>query len=174
MEERIQKILAKCGIASRRKAEDLILEGRVTVNGKIAALGMKADSERDHIKVNGKLIRGFENKVYIILNKPGKCITSLYDPEGRPTVKEFVRGVKAKVFPVGRLDYDAEGLLLMTNDGELAHAILHPKGEVTKTYLVKDIYVVVTQRGTTPQPPAPPHSETGWSPRVRIEVQLVP
>lgn len=137
MEERIQKILAKCGIASRRKAEDLILEGRVTVNGKIAAIGMKADFERDHIKVNGKLIRGFENKAYIILNKPGKCITSMHDPEGRPTVKGFLRGVKAKVFPVGRLDYDAEGLLLMTNDGELANAILQPKGEVKKTYLVK-------------------------------------
>ena len=137
MEERIQKILSKCGIASRRRAEDMILEGRVTVNGKIAVLGMKADFQKDHIKVNGKLIRGFENKVYIILNKPGKCITSLHDPEGRPTVKEFLRGVKGKVFPVGRLDYDAEGLLLMTNDGELAHAILHPKGEVTKTYLVK-------------------------------------
>ncbi len=137
MEERIQKILAKCGIASRRKAEEMILEGRVTVNGKVAALGMKADFEKDHIKVDGRLIRGFEPKVYIMLNKPAQCITSLYDPEGRPTIKDFLKGVKVKAFPVGRLDYDSEGLLLLTNDGELANAILHPKKEIPKTYLVK-------------------------------------
>lgn len=137
MEERIQKILAKCGIASRRKAEEMILEGRVTVNGASASLGMKADLEKDHIKVDGKLIRRFEPKTYIIFNKPDKCITSMHDPEGRTTVKDFLKGVKANVFPVGRLDYDSEGLLLMTNDGELANAILHPKSEVSKTYLVK-------------------------------------
>ena len=137
MEERIQKILAKCGIASRRKAEEMILDGRVTVNGKAAALGMKADFEKDHIKVDGKLIRRFEPKVYIMLNKPAKCITSMHDPEGRLTTRDFLRGVKAKVFPVGRLDYDSEGLLLMTNDGELTNAVLHPKKKIPKTYLVK-------------------------------------
>jgi len=136
-EDRIQKILAKCGIASRRKAEEMILEGRVTVNGKIAVLGMKADLKKDHIKVNGKLISRFEPRVYIMFNKPAKCITSTYDPEGRPTLKDFLKGIKTNVFPVGRLDYDSEGLLLLTNDGELANAILHPGGEIPKTYLLK-------------------------------------
>ncbi|MBI5196719.1 MAG: rRNA pseudouridine synthase [Nitrospirae bacterium] len=137
MQERLQKILSKSGIASRRNAEEMILEGRVKVNGRIAVLGTKADFEKDHIKVDGKLIRRFEPKVYIVFNKPEKCITSLYDPEGRPTVKDFLKGVKVKVYPVGRLDYDSEGLLLLTNDGELANAVLHPKGEIPKTYLVK-------------------------------------
>lgn len=137
MEERLQKILSKCGIASRRKAEEMILESRVKVNGVTATLGMKADLEKDHIKVNGKLIRSFEPRAYLIFNKPNKCITSMYDPEGRPTVKDFLKGVKANVFPVGRLDYDSEGLLIMTNDGELANAILHPKNKISKTYLVK-------------------------------------
>ncbi len=137
MEERLQKILSKSGIASRRNAEEMILEGRVKVNGRIAVLGTKADFEKDHIKVDGKLIRRFEPKVYIVFNKPEKCITSLYDPEGRPTVKDFLKGIKAKVYPVGRLDYDSEGLLFLTNDGELANAVLHPKGEIPKTYLVK-------------------------------------
>lgn len=137
MEERLQKILAKAGIASRRKTEEMILEGRITVNGKPAVLGMKADPEKDHIKVNGKLIRGFEQKVYLIFNKPDKCITSMHDPEGRPTIKNYLKGVKVRVFPVGRLDYDSEGLVLLTNDGEVANAIQHPKGEVPKTYLIK-------------------------------------
>jgi len=137
MEERLQKILSKCGIASRRKAEELILEGQITVNGKTATLGMKADPEKDHIKVKGKLIRKPESKVYIMLNKPDKCITSVSDPEGRPTVRDFLQGVNAHVFPVGRLDYNSEGLVIMTNDGELSHAILHPKNKIPKTYLVK-------------------------------------
>ncbi|MBI4686521.1 MAG: rRNA pseudouridine synthase [Nitrospirae bacterium] len=137
MEERLQKILAKAGIASRREAEKLILEGRVTVNGKAAVLGMKADYERDHIKVDGRLIKKVEPKIYLILNKPKGCITSMYDPEGRPTVKDFLKGIKAKIFPVGRLDYDSEGLLILTNDGELANAVLHPKHEIPKTYLIK-------------------------------------
>lgn len=148
MQERLQKILSKCGIVSRRKSEDLIIEGRVTVNGKVAGIGMKADPEKDHIKVDGKLIRKFEPKVYIMLNKPDKCITSMHDPEGRPTVKDFLKGVKAKVYPVGRLDYDSEGLLLLTNDGELANAILHPKGKTPKTYLVKVKGVLDTENIT--------------------------
>jgi len=137
MEERLQKILSKYGIASRRKAEDMILEGRVKVNGVIATLGMKANAGRDHIKVNGKLIRSLEPRVYLMFNKPVKCLTSMYDPEGRPTVKDFLKREKAKVFPVGRLDYNSEGLLIMTNDGELANAVLHPKNKIPKTYLVK-------------------------------------
>jgi 23S rRNA pseudouridine2605 synthase len=137
MEERLQKILARCGIASRRSAEDMILEGRVTVNGKIAVIGTKADFAKDHIKVDGKLIRKTESKVYIMLNKPEKYITAKSDPEGRPTVMDLLKRVKASVFPVGRLDYNSEGLLIMTNDGDLANAMTHPKNKIPKTYLVK-------------------------------------
>jgi 23S rRNA pseudouridine2605 synthase len=137
MEERIQKILARCGVASRRNAEELIVQGRVTVNGKTASLGMKADSDKDHIKVNGKLIKKHESTVLIMFNKPHKCITSMHDPQGRPTVKDFLKGVKTRVYPVGRLDYDAEGLVLLTNTGEFANAIMHPKKKIPKTYCVK-------------------------------------
>ncbi|MBI5409310.1 MAG: rRNA pseudouridine synthase [Nitrospirae bacterium] len=137
MEERLQKILSKCGVASRRKAEEMILEGLVTINGAPAVLGMKADLEKDHIKVRGKLIRDVESKVYLIFNKPEKCLTSMSDPEDRLTVKGFLRGIKAKVFPVGRLDYNSEGLLILTNDGDLANSILHPSKKIPKTYLVK-------------------------------------
>lgn len=137
MEKRLQKILSEMGITSRRKAEELILEGRVTVNGRIATLGMKADPDRDHIKVDGKLLTRHVPKVYIMLNKPKNVVTSLHDPEGRPTVKDFLKGVKYRVFPVGRLDYDSEGLILLTNDGEFAHAVLHPSKKILKTYLVK-------------------------------------
>jgi 23S rRNA pseudouridine2605 synthase len=137
MEERLQKIISKCGIASRRQAEEMILEGLVTVNGRPATLGMKADLERDHIKVRGKLIGGIESKVYLLFHKPVKCLTAMYDEEGRPTVRDFLKRVKAKVFPVGRLDYNSQGLLLLTNDGDLANAIMHPKKKIPKTYRVK-------------------------------------
>jgi 23S rRNA pseudouridine2605 synthase len=137
MEQRLQKIIAEMGIASRRKAEELIMEGRVTVNGKAAVIGMKADPATDHIKVNGKLLVNPENKVYFIFNKPRGVVTSLSDPEGRPTVNDFLRGIKQRVFPVGRLDYDSEGMLILTNDGEFAHAVLHPSRKIPKTYLVK-------------------------------------
>lgn len=137
MEKRLQKILSEIGIASRRRAEELIVEGRVTVNGKVAVLGMKADPARDHIKFDGKLIARPEPKVYLILNKPKGVVTSLRDPEGRPIVKDYLKGVKYRVFPVGRLDYDSEGLLLLTNDGDFAQAILHPSKEIPKSYLVK-------------------------------------
>ena len=137
MEKRLQKILSEIGIASRRRAEELIIEGRVTVNGRIAILGMKADPEKDHIKFGGKLIARPEPKVYLILNKPRGVVTSLSDPEGRPTVKDYLKGIKYRVFPVGRLDYDSEGLLLMTNDGDFAQAILHPSKKIPKSYLVK-------------------------------------
>lgn len=137
MQERIQKILARAGIASRRKAEELIREGRVLVNGQVATLGMKADIEKDYIKVDGKLVIKPEPKVYIMLNKPKGVLTTLEDPEGRPTIKELIRGVKFRVYPVGRLDFYSEGLLLLTNDGELAYRIIHPSHKVPKTYLVK-------------------------------------
>jgi len=137
MEKRLQKILAEMGIASRRHAEELITGGRVTVNGRVATLGMKADPEKDHIKLDGKLLRGREPKVYLIFNKPTGVVTSLSDPEGRPTIADYLNRIRYRIFPVGRLDYDSEGLLLLTNDGDFAHAILHPSREIPKTYLVK-------------------------------------
>ena len=138
MEERLQKILSRAGVASRRKAEELILEGAVAVNGKVVTeLGSKADLDQDHIKVRGKLIRPPRQMVYLILNKPKGTVTTTSDPEGRPTVMELIKGVKERVYPVGRLDYDAEGLLLFTNDGEFANRITHAKNEIQKTYVVK-------------------------------------
>lgn len=138
MTERLQKILSHAGIASRRKAEELIVEGRVTVNGKvITELGSKADLEQDHIKVDGHLLRAPKRHTYIALNKPKGCVTTASDPEGRETVMHLMRGVKERLFPVGRLDYASEGLLLMTNDGEFAHRITAPDSHVTKTYVVK-------------------------------------
>ena len=137
-EVRLQKLLAHAGIASRRRSEQLILEGRVTVNGAvITELGTKADPERDHIKVDGKRVGAPEHLVYIAMNKPKNCVTTVSDPEGRPTVMDLLRGVKARVYPVGRLDYSSEGLLLLTNDGEFAKRITSAASHVTKTYLVK-------------------------------------
>jgi 23S rRNA pseudouridine2605 synthase len=138
MEKRLQKILAEMGVASRRRAEELVEEGRVTVNGKVAKLGQKADPLRDHIKLDGKLLTGSsERKVYFAFNKPANVLTSLDEEDERPKVKDYLRSVKERVYPVGRLDFDSEGLLLITNDGDLAHAILHPSKEVQKTYSVK-------------------------------------
>ncbi len=137
MEQRLQKIIAEMGLASRRRAEEFIIEGRVTVNGKAATIGMKADTLRDHIKVDGKLLFRPEKKVYYILNKPRGVVTSMSDPEGRPTVCDFLKGIRQRVYPVGRLDFDSEGMLLVTNDGEFAHAVLHPSKKIPKTYLVK-------------------------------------
>jgi 23S rRNA pseudouridine2605 synthase len=137
-EERLQKLLAHAGIASRRHSEQLILEGRVTVNGAvITELGTKADPERDHIKVDGKRVGGAERLVYLAMNKPKDCMTTVTDPEGRPTVMELLRGVKARVYPVGRLDYASEGLLLFTNDGEFAKRITAASNHVPKIYLAK-------------------------------------
>lgn len=133
----MQKILAEMGVASRRKAEEIIREGRVTVNGKTAVIGMKADLLRDHIKLDGKLLTKPEKKVYYIFNKPRGVVTSLGDPAGRPSVADFISSIRQRVFPVGRLDYDSEGMLLLTNDGEFAHAVLHPSKKIPKTYLVK-------------------------------------
>ncbi len=137
-EERLQKLLAHAGVASRRRAEQLIVEGRVTVNGAvITELGTKADPERDHIKVDGKRVGAPERLVYLAMNKPKDCMSTVVDPEGRPTVMGLLRGVKARVYPVGRLDYASEGLLLLTNDGEFGKRITSAANHVTKTYLVK-------------------------------------
>lgn len=136
--ERLQKLIAAAGIASRRKAEELITAGLVSVNGHtVTELGTKADAEVDSIKVNGRLIGGAQHHVYLLLNKPKGYVTTLSDPEGRPAVLDLVRGVKARVYPVGRLDYLSEGLLLLTNDGALAQKLTHASSHVPKTYLVK-------------------------------------
>lgn len=136
--ERLQKIIAAAGIASRRKAEELITSGLVSVNGQtVTELGTKADLETDRIKVNGKVLSGPERHVYLLLHKPKGYVTTVTDPEGRPTVLDLLRGVAARVYPVGRLDYLSEGLLLLTNDGELAQKLTHASSHVAKTYLVK-------------------------------------
>lgn len=135
---RLQKILADAGVASRRKAEQYIQEGRVTVNGEIVtALGSKADPVEDHIKVDGRLLRMPSSHVYYALNKPREVVTTVSDPQGRRTVIHLLKGVKARVFPVGRLDYHSEGLLLLTNDGDWANAILAPRNHVEKVYVAK-------------------------------------
>jgi len=136
--ERLQKIIAAAGIASRRKAEDLISRGLVSVNGQtVTELGSKADPERDHIRVNGKLLHGPERHIYLLMNKPKGYVTTLHDPEHRPTVMDLLRGVKARVYPVGRLDYASEGLLLLTNDGDFAYRLMKAASHVPKTYMVK-------------------------------------
>jgi 23S rRNA pseudouridine2605 synthase len=136
--ERLQKIIAAAGIASRRKAEQLITGGLVSVNGQVVTeLGSKADAETDHIRVNGKLLHGAERHVYLLLNKPKGYVTTLRDPEGRPTVMDLLHGIGARVYPVGRLDYGSEGLLLLTNDGEFANYLMKAASHVPKTYMVK-------------------------------------
>lgn len=134
---RLQKILADRGLASRRKAEEWILEGRVTINGQTAHIGDKAHPGQDIIKLDGQRIASLPEKIYVLLNKPKNVVTTLADPEGRTTVLDMVRFPKARLFPVGRLDYDAEGILLMTNDGDLAHQLSHPSFEIPRTYWVK-------------------------------------
>jgi 23S rRNA pseudouridine2605 synthase len=142
--ERLQKILAQAGIASRRKAEEIILEGRVIVNGQVVTeLGTRADATKDHIRVDGKLLHGPEQQKYYMLNKPRGYVTTLDDPQHRPTVMQLMQqsngphGDQVRLYPVGRLDYLSEGLLLMTNDGNLANALSKASAGVEKTYLVK-------------------------------------
>jgi len=131
-------MIAGSGLSSRRKAEMLIAAGRVTVNGKVVTkLGTKVDPGRDHVKVDGRHLTGAQPFVYLVLNKPRNVMSTLNDPGGRDTVKDFLHGVSVRVFPVGRLDFDSEGLMLLTNNGELAQALLHPRYHVPKTYLIK-------------------------------------
>ncbi len=137
-EERLQKILAAAGIASRRKAEDLIVAGRVSVNGKtVVELGSKADLAVDEVKVDGQRLSAPKHFVYFALHKPKNCVTTVFDPEGRETVMKFFKGVRERIYPVGRLDYASEGLLLLTNDGDFAAKLMSPASHVSKTYLVK-------------------------------------
>src|SRR5258708_18399292 len=134
-EQRLQKIISAAGVASRRLAEELIAQGRVEVNGTtVKALGTKADPERDEIRVDGRRIKEQKRKRYILLYKPRGYVTTRSDPQGRPTVMDLLKGVKEYVYPVGRLDYDSEGLLLLTNDGELAARLMHPSHEIEKEY----------------------------------------
>ncbi len=138
MAERVQKIIATSGLASRREAERWIAEGRVTVNRKpVKTPGMTADPSADEIRVNGRKIPVYPRKVYLLLNKPQGYVTTLKDPQGRRTIVELMKGLKERVYPVGRLDYDSEGLLLLTNDGTMAEKLTHPRFRVAKTYLVK-------------------------------------
>ncbi|MBI2564773.1 rRNA pseudouridine synthase [Candidatus Woesearchaeota archaeon] len=135
MKQRLQKILAQAGIASRRKSEELIAKGRVTVNGLIASLGQSADPEKDIIKVNERQIT-LEKKVYIKLYKPAGFVSTVEESHGMPTIMDLVKS-SYKIFPVGRLDKDTEGLMLLTNDGELANKIMHPRYGIEKEYIVR-------------------------------------
>jgi pseudouridine synthase len=137
--ERLPKALARAGIASRRAAERLIAEGRVTVNGTVVlAPGTRVDPGRDAVKVDGKRIPAPPaSRTFLMLNKPRGYVTTLHDPEGRPTVRDLLRTLRTRVYPVGRLDYASEGLLLLTDDGDLARDLMHPRSRVPKTYLVK-------------------------------------
>ena len=137
-EERLQKILANAGIASRRKAEEYILAGRVSVNGAtVTELGSKADLAVDRVKVDGQILAAPKHLLYIALHKPKNVVTTVRDPEGRETVMSFFKGFRERIYPVGRLDYASEGLLLLTNDGDFANRMMSPAGHITKTYLVK-------------------------------------
>ncbi len=134
--ERLQKIIAARGLCSRRKAEELIAAGKVTVNGAVASLGDSADPDRDEIRVEGKTLPGAGKKVYLMLNKPRGYVTTLSDEKGRKNAAQLVENCGVRVYPVGRLDMDSEGLLLFTNDGEFANLLMHPRHEVNKTYRV--------------------------------------
>ncbi|MCB0349585.1 MAG: rRNA pseudouridine synthase [Bdellovibrionales bacterium] len=135
---RLNKYIASCGVASRRKADWLILDGKVRVNGKtITEVGVQVDPVRDAIVVNNKLIRAIQDNVYVMFHKPAKVVTTMNDPEGRPCISDYLDKAKIRLFPVGRLDWDSEGLLLLTNDGAFAQKVAHPKHHVAKTYMVK-------------------------------------
>lgn len=137
-EMRLQKALAQAGVSSRRAAEEIILKGRVAVNGEVVTeLGYKVRAGRDRITVDGRVVAPEEKRVYLLFYKPGQCVTTARDPQGRRTVLDFIPDLGLRIFPVGRLDYDAEGLLLLTNDGELANRLQHPRYGVAKTYEVK-------------------------------------
>jgi len=138
MQIRLQKIIADAGITSRRKAEELILQGRVTVNGAvITELGSKADPARDHLKVNGKLLRRVTTLHHLLLNKPVGYVSTVSDPQGRPTVVSLLKGIKERIYPVGRLDYTSSGLIILTNDGELANLLMSRAAAIPRTYHAK-------------------------------------
>lgn len=135
-EMRLQKFLSECGVASRRKSEELIISRVVKVNGRVAQLGDKVDPHRDRVTVHGKPVKQVKEKVYLMLHKPRGFVTTMSDEQGRRCVADLVKDAPAKVYPVGRLDRDSEGLLLMTNDGDFSNRMMHPRSEVSKTYRV--------------------------------------
>jgi 23S rRNA pseudouridine2605 synthase len=138
MQERLQKLISQAGLASRRAAEELILAGRVTVNGAVVTeLGSKADPAVDTITVDGKPVKPVSNHLHILLNKPAGFMTTLDDPEGRKLVTDLLPDIKERVYPVGRLDYNTEGLLLLTNDGDWANKLMHPRHEIEKEYHIR-------------------------------------
>jgi 23S rRNA pseudouridine2605 synthase len=137
MEERLQKIIARAGVASRRHAEQMIASGMVTVNGRVVTeLGSKADASRDHIKVGGKLLRAEQERIYLVFHKPAEVVSTLSDPEGRRSVRDFLHGVPERVFPAGRLEYHTSGLLLLTNDGDLANRFVRTH-DLPQRYQIK-------------------------------------
>lgn len=162
MKERLQKILSAAGVCSRRKAEELITQGRVTVNGETARVGDSADPDRDRVCVDGRAVAA-EKKLYLMLNKPRGYVTTLSDEAGRKSVQDLLTGVPRRVYPVGRLDMHSEGLLLLTNDGEMAHKLMHPSHEVYKQYLVK----------LTPDREGLPSPEIPLSQPIRLEGELL-
>lgn len=183
MQERLQKILSRAGLASRREAERWILEGRIVVNSEaVTELGARADSERDDIRVDGRRVRPQRRRLVVALYKPRGVITSMRDPEGRPTVRELVARVHERVYPVGRLDFHSEGLLLLTNDGDLAARLMAPRSRCPKVYEVKvrgnpqaEVLrrlargIVLEGRRTLPARIRPMHGEhNAW-----LEVELV-
>ena len=174
MEERIQKLISACGLASRRAAEGWIIAGRVTVNGEKAHLGDRADLDRDAVLVDGRPLTPGGGRTYLMLNKPRGYVTTLSDEKGRKTVSDLVAGCGVRVWPVGRLDMDSEGLLLLTDDGALTHQLLHPSHEVDKEYLVwvtgnvqKALPLRCPSPGALEQGRGAPHpgswERTGWA-----------
>jgi len=138
MKERLQKIISRSGVASRRKAENMIVQGRVAVNGQpVTELGARADSAKDVITIDGEAIASPENRVFVILNKPAGCLCTRTDPGNRTTVLDLLKDIAERIYPVGRLDYDTEGLLVLTNDGEFSQKLLHPSSHLARTYRVK-------------------------------------
>lgn len=137
MNEKLQKLISRAGLTSRRKAEDWIAQGRVSVNGVEAKLGDRADLEYDKVAVDGRLLSPPAEQVVVLLNKPRGYVCTLHDPQGRPVVTQLVNSISLRLYPVGRLDFNSEGMLLLTNDGDLAHRLMHPRHHVEKSYLVK-------------------------------------
>jgi len=169
MQERLQKIISRAGVTSRRSAETMITEGRVSVNGQIVTeLGSKADPDKDVIKVDGKPVVISKKRVYLLLNKPPGYVTTLADPGGRPVITELVKDLPERLFPVGRLDFNTEGLLLLTNDGEWANRLAHPSHEVEKEYLVKIRGTLGTDK--IAQLTNGVKLDDGWTAPARVEV----
>lgn len=168
MEERLQKILARAGIASRRQAEELIRQGRIAVDGRVVTeLGVKADLDGADITVDGRPVIA-EEIIYLLLNKPAGYVTTLSDPQGRPIVTDLLAGVPQRVFPVGRLDFETEGALILTNDGRFAHFILHPGYEVNKTYVAVVRGIPSSQKITLLQEGVVLDGQKTWPSQVRI------